>query len=119
MRSRSGGRFFVSKLNFYISAVDDIVKSPEDKPSRSRDMALGLPDGQHVEEDDERNRREARRSDHAAHRRILLNPRHTFPPDKACGVRPTCLIDGIFLQCLAVAGRMAPVDVLFSTPNGG
>lgn len=24
---------FVSKLNFYISAVDDIVKSPEDKPT--------------------------------------------------------------------------------------
>ena len=90
-----------------------------DEARRSRDMALGLPDGQHVEEDDERNRREARRSDHAAHRRILLNPRHTFPPDKACGVRPTCLIDGIFLQCLAVAGRMAPVDELFSTPNGG
>ena len=64
-------------------------------------------------------RSQRRRSDHAAHRRILLNPRHTFPPDKACGVRPTCLIDGIFLQCLAVAGRMAPVDVLFSTPNGG
>ena len=90
-----------------------------DEARRSRDMALGLPDGQHVEEDDERNRREARRSDHAAHRRVLLNPRHTFPPDKACGVRPTCLIDGIFLQCLAVAGRMAPVDELFSTPNGG
>ena len=50
-----------------------------DEACRRRDVAFGLPDGQHVKKDDERNRREACRSDHAAHRRVLLNPRHMFP----------------------------------------